>query len=75
MPKSLEGNFRNNLLSVTTEENINDYYKFISLNASNMFKQVEKIKRSKYYTSILSNVKNALDHSLLIMDEAHNFFN
>jgi hypothetical protein len=75
MPKSLEGNFRSNLLSVTTEENIDEYYKFISLNASNMFKQVERIKREKYYSSITSNVKNSLDHSLLIMDEAHNFFN
>ena len=63
---------------------IEDKYKFISLNASNMFQQIANINKSKdeidYEKKIgtfmddITN-KGGLENSLLIIDEAHNLFN
>jgi len=59
-------------------------FKFISLNASNMFKQISNIHKSskelRYENQLgefMNDVikKNTLENSLLIIDEAHNLFN
>ena len=95
LPKSLEANFKNTIktyssaLSDThkqevTDEYIDKNYKFISLNASNMFKQVsnigkheEEIEYERRLGEFMDDIirKNSLDNSLLIIDEAHNLFN
>lgn len=86
LSKSLEGNFRNTVMSYTGRDKqyVDNNYKFISLNASNMFKQVsslnktkEEIDYEKRLSDFMDNIKqqSTLDDSLFIMDEAHNFFN
>ena len=86
LSKSLEGNFRDNIVSYTDKTNsyVDANYKFVSLNASNMFKQVSRVnqtdEQSKYERLLgdfMADVKktNALNNSLLIIDEAHNLFN
>ena len=89
LSKSLEGNFRNTINGYIKEQNLpDDYidknYKFVSLNASNMFKQVTNIDKNKKDIELekrlgdfMDDVKknNSLDNSLLIIDEAHNLFN
>lgn len=86
LPKSLENNFRDNLTKYNNrdEEYQNANYKFISLNSSRMFKQIESSNKSekeiayeKQLGSFMDDIikKNALENSLLIIDEAHNLFN
>lgn len=86
LPKSLEGNFKNTLRDYSNidDDMMNKKYKFVSLNASNMFKQVssvdkskEEIEYEKKLGDFMNDIKrsNSLDDSLLIVDEAHNFFN
>jgi hypothetical protein len=87
LPKSLEGNFKNNIKAYSKyidDEYIDQNYKFLSLNASNMFKQVENAEKSQEeinYERRLGSfmddiiIKNSLENSLLIIDEAHNLFN
>lgn len=81
LPKSLEANFKDN---ITQYNNNNaDDYKFISLNASNMFKQMrnsDKTKEELAYEKSLGLFadearSNSLDNTMLIIDEAHNLFN
>jgi superfamily II DNA or RNA helicase len=86
LSKSLEGNFRNTITSYTkqTDGYVDANYKFVSLNASNMFKQVSRVgqtdEQSEYEKRLgdfMADVKktNSLNNSLLIIDEAHNLFN
>jgi len=86
LPKSLEGNFKKNIKDFTkvNDEIINKKYKFVSLNASNMYKQMSNVDKSKSETDFekrLGNFmddiikNNSLDNSLLIVDESHNLFN
>lgn len=85
LSKSLEGNFRNTIQSYTNkdDEYINKNYKFVSLNASNMYKQVQQLEKTKEEIEqenrlsdfVDSIKKSTLDNSLLIIDEAHNLFN
>lgn len=56
--------------------------KFISLNSSNMFKQVEnsnktpeELKLEQKFGEFIDDVADSLENSLLIIDEAHNLFN
>ncbi len=82
LPKSLEGNFRNTVSSIA-KKNPDEHFRFISLNASNMFKQVKNIKKNseelmfeKKLEEFMTLIdKNSLDNSMLIIDEAHNLFN
>lgn len=84
--KSLEANFRKELTAYTnkSDEYIDKNYKFISLNASNMFRQVSNIDKSdeqneleKRLGDFMADVTrdSALEDSMLIVDEAHNLFN
>lgn len=85
LSKSLENNFRNEIKAYTKkdEDYIDSNYKFVSLNAGNMFKQVSNIDKSKedieYEAKLGDFVRNvndnSLNDSLLIVDEAHNLFN
>lgn len=86
LSKSLEGNFKNTIREYTRHDDayIDTNYKFISLNASNMFKQVsnaDKTKEEADYEKRLGDFMNdlnrdsSLNDSLLIIDEAHNLFN
>ena len=82
LPKSLEGNFRNTIRSYAAQPN-EDKYKFISLNASNMFKHVADVDKTKEeieYEKKLGDFVNVMEEStlnntLLIVDEAHRLFN
>lgn len=88
MPSSLKNNFKKNIddyNSNSSEKSISsNKYKFVSLNAGNMFKQVSNVdkteeemkyeqKLGKFMDDIIR--KNSLENSLLIIDEAHNLFN
>lgn len=84
--KSLEANFRKELTAYTSqsEEYIDQNYKFISLNASNMFKQINNVDKTNEQNELenrlgdfMSDVvrDSALEDSMLIIDEAHNLFN
>jgi hypothetical protein len=86
LSKSLEGNFRNTIQEYTKhdDEYISKNYKFVSLNASNMFKQISNVDKTrdeleyeKKLGDFMDDVQknNSLDHSMLIIDEAHNLFN
>jgi hypothetical protein len=92
LSKSLEANFKQNIhkyMQSYYKENeiktiIEDKYKFISLNASNMFQQIANINKTKdeldyekkigTFMNDITN-KGGLENSLLIIDEAHNLFN
>lgn len=84
--KSLEANAVRNIAEYMheSEETIRARYSFISLNASNMFKQVANVDKDRdeldfenRLGSFMDDVsrENSLEHSLLIIDEAHNLFN
>lgn len=86
LAKSLEDNFRNNITSYTGKDDsyIDKNYKFISLNSSRMFKKISNVDKTsdeekyeqrlgKFMDDIIK--RNALENSLLIIDEAHNLFN
>jgi superfamily II DNA or RNA helicase len=90
--KSLEANFRKEVatyvsnLKLELPSSIDDYidanYKFVSLNASNMFKQMRNVDKSadeiaieKRFGEFIEYSKSSLENSLLIVDEAHNLFN
>jgi len=85
LPKSLEGNFKDNIKQYTnnSDEDINKNYSFVSLNSINMFKKISNIKKSvleeeyekKLGVFLDSLSQDALNNSLLIIDEAHNLFN
>lgn len=86
LPKSLEANFKKTIREFASKDDtyIDANYKFISLNASNMHKQIENINKSKeeiQYEKRLGDFMddiqrgNSLDNSMLIIDEAHNLFN
>lgn len=91
--KSLANNFRKSLANYmrdiekigpeVVEKIISDKYLFISSNASNMFKQLQRINKSNediLYEQKLGELTNygkdnTLENSLVIVDEAHNLFN
>jgi SNF2 family DNA or RNA helicase len=86
--KSLANNFLKEVASFknTTIDNpqLRQKYKFISLNSSNMYKQVanlgkdpEEIKMEQQFSQFMkqNSTNGALENSLLIVDEAHNLFN
>ncbi len=84
--KSLEANFRKEIAAYTnkSEEYIDENYTFISLNSSNMFRQVSNVDKSSEQNELeyrlgdfMADVvrDSALENSLLIVDEAHNLFN
>jgi len=86
LPKSLEMNFKNTMKSYTgqNDDYIDNNFRFVSLNASNMYKQMSNIDKSKaesdfeqrlgnFMEDMIKN--NSLDNSYLIIDEAHNLFN
>lgn len=84
--KSLEANFRKELTAYTgkSDDYIDKNYKFISLNSSNMFRQVSNVDKSaeqneleKRLGDFMADVvrDSALEGSMLIVDEAHNLFN
>jgi hypothetical protein len=86
LSKSLEGNFTSTIESFTGKDRsyVENNYKFISLNASNMFKQVEFVDKTdeqfeyeKRLGSLMDDLRktSSLNNSLLIIDEAHNLFN
>ena len=88
LPKSLQSNFEKNIEKFIDEKkgdinNINKY-KFISLNASNMFTQIGRSDKNKEDIEIENQLKeftdvvekdDFLENSLLIIDEFHNFSN
>ena len=94
LSKSLQSNFKinikkyiqqeTNLPSSEIESIINNKYKFISLNASNMFTQVSRIdktdedleleKQLKEFADVVS-TEDFLENSVLIIDEFHNLSN
>ena len=92
--KSLANNFRKSLAdymqnvekvsSFDIERIIEEKYRFVSSNASNMFKQIQNINKTEedlIYEKKLGDLTNAftkersLENSLVIVDEAHNLFN
>jgi thymidine kinase len=81
LPKSLEDNFRHTITSYSGSESAQDSYKFVSMNASNMFVQISSIHKSKEEKKRqkeledFEDVPRLLDNSLLVVDEAHNLFN
>lgn len=94
LAKSLQGNFEKNIkkyMQHNPEANNNEKskdfiaetleskYKFISLNANNMYTQISKVDIDKSYDKYLGNLNEHismgnkfLENSLLIIDEAHN---
>lgn len=97
LSKSLQANFEKNIKkymknNVEAEnyeksrdfinETVENKYKFVSLNASNMYKQMSTIQKSvteieyeKYLEKLNTNLdstSNFLENSLLIIDEVHN---
>jgi hypothetical protein len=92
LSKSLENNFRLTIHKGLKHEYTNDeiediiakYYKFISLNASNMYKKMEnadKTEEEMQYEKKLEEFneeiirESSLENCLLVIDEAHNLFN
>lgn len=86
LAKSLESNFKNNITSYSGKDSnyIETNYKFISLNSSRMFSKISNVDKTsdeekyeqrlgKFMDDIIK--RNALENSLLIVDEAHNLFN
>lgn len=82
--KSLATNFREEVKNYTkkSEEYVADNYQFVSLNSSNMFKQITNINKSgeellleKKLGEFLQAEGSSLENSMLIIDEAHNLFN
>lgn len=98
LPKSLQNNLKKNIEKYITENDndsdklssteidniIDEKYKFISLNASNMFRQMTNInktideleleKQLKEFTDIIEK-EDFLENSMLIIDEFHNISN
>lgn len=79
LAKGLIGNYRTNIKKYTGEINNADY-KFVSLNAGNMFKQMvntgnEDVGLDDKLGDFINQTSGSLEGSLLIIDEAHNFFN
>lgn len=87
MSKSLEQNFKNNVEQYAKEMHQVpqlDKYNFVSLNASNMYKQIERVAQDeeeriyeKRYGDFMDDLKriSSLENSLLVIDEAHRLFN
>ena len=84
LPKSLQDNFVKSIQEFTTDENAPSKYKFVSLNASNMAKQMLSVDRTKEELAyekrlgnLLADMKkgSSLENTLLVIDEAHNLFN
>jgi superfamily II DNA or RNA helicase len=91
LPKSLEANFRQNIKKYLSNsysepqiEDVYKKYKFVSMNASNMYikmRDIDKAKEEIEYEKRLGEFMkdvikgSSLEGSLLIIDEAHNFFN
>jgi hypothetical protein len=84
--KSLATNFRSEVISFTgkNDDYVDRNYKFVSLNSSNMFKQmsnidkdIDSINLEKRLGNFMDDVvrDSALEGSMLIIDEAHNLFN
>ncbi len=84
--KSLEANFRKEVISYTgkNDDYVSNNYKFVSLNASNMFRQISNVDKSQEEIELEKKLGNfmddvvrdsSLENSLLIIDEAHNLFN
>lgn len=74
----------NNSSDSTIDKSIEETYKFISLNASNMFTQMTRVGKSKGELELEKQLKeftdiaekdDFLENSLLIIDEFHNFSN
>jgi len=94
-PKSLSQNFRKNLryymitihkLSDAEADRLIDAkYRFVSLNAGNMFTQMQGVKKTKeelkfekklqHINGKIEETPDFLERTLLVIDEAHNFFN
>ena len=74
-PKSLEANFKNTITTYSSNVSSADKYKFISLNANNMYKQMSQVDEYDAHIAEFSKHINRLNNVLLIIDEAHNFFN
>ena len=76
--KTLEGNFRKNIIDNKFDDT---KYKFVTLNASNMYKQivnVDKTQEEVQYEKMLNvfiDSHESLENSIFIIDEAHNIFN
>ena len=73
--KSLKTNIENGIsqyskIANIDEENFKKIFNFVSLNSSNMFDQVQKTNDDY---ELFDNVN--LDDTLILIDEAHNFFN
>jgi SNF2 family DNA or RNA helicase len=81
--KSLEANFRKEIVAYTGSTNTDDF-KFISLNAGNMFRKISNVDKTdeqydleKRLGEFMDDVvrTSALENAMLIVDEAHNLFN
>lgn len=89
LPKSLQTNFEINVKKYIKQNSSKDdpdsaldSYKFISLNASNMFTQLQNIKKSQEELNLEKQLgdfhvatEKLLENSLLIIDEFHNLSN
>lgn len=98
LPKSLESNFKSSAEEFARQVDgdvkadvkadgsvlLTDKYKYVSLNAGNMYgkmKNIDKSSKEVAYEKKLGKFmedidrKNSLNNSLLIIDEAHNLFN
>jgi len=94
LSKSLVSNFKSNAqkyleaVGKNTPDEIDDImgeYEFVSYNASNMFEQISRVKKSDAalelekklgeINKLVQQDSNFLENSVLIVDEAHNFFN
>jgi hypothetical protein len=91
LSKSLQSNFKNNIRQYLEETKVSDSdivleekYKFVSLNASNMYDQISRSnktldelqieKQLKEFTDIVVS-SDFLENSVLIIDEYHNLSN
>lgn len=81
--KYLRGSAESRGTTITDEDisEVIESFKFISMNASNMFKQVLKSRKTSAQLTLekklglISEEFNSLDNALIIVDEAHNLFN
>jgi len=71
-PKSLHNNFKNNIKKYNkniTDDEIENSYKFITSNASNMIKQLDTTEKLDLQLNEINKIN--IDNKVIIIDEAH----
>jgi len=75
-PKSLHDNFKNNIKKYNrniTDNEIDNSYKFITSNASNMIKQLDTAEKLDIQLNNINKIN--VDNKVIIIDEAHSLGN